>query len=161
MARRPEESAILFGERRRISAFLVLICLVFPAAFAQQGAGSEWQTLDQEVTELYGAGKYGRALAVAKKAVEVAEKEFGPEHPNLAASLNNLAALYRLEGQYAQAEPLDKRALAITEKALGPDHPAVATRLNDLALLYRAQGRYAQAEPLDKRALAIREKALG
>ena len=79
----------------------------------------------------------------------------------MAASLNNLAEIYRKQGKYAQAEPLYKRSLAIMEKALGPEHPSVATSLNNLALLYQAQGKYAEAEPLYKRALAIVEKALG
>jgi tetratricopeptide (TPR) repeat protein len=72
----------------------------------------------------------------------------------LAATLNNLAELYKEEGRYADAEPLYKRVLAISEKALGPDHPDVAQSLNNLADLYHAQGRYADAEPLYKRALA-------
>ena len=43
---------------------------------------------------------------------------FGPDHPNVGTSLNNLAELYANQGQYAQAEPLYKRSLAIFEKAL-------------------------------------------
>ena len=89
------------------------------------------------------------------------KKALGPEHANVAASLNNLAELYRAQGRYADAEPLSNRALAISEKALGPDHPSVATSLNNLAGLYKDQGRYADAEPLDKRSLGIREKARG
>ena len=44
----------------------------------------------------------------------------GPEHPDVARSLNNLAGLYRAQGQYAKAEPLYQRALGIREKALVP-----------------------------------------
>ena len=72
----------------------------------------------------------------------------GPEHPNTATSLNNLALLYEAQGSYAQAEPLYKRALAIREKVLGPEHPDTAQSLNNLAGLYDSQGSYAQAEPL-------------
>ena len=85
----------------------------------------------------------------------------GPNHPDVAKSLSNLAQLYRNLGDYAQAEPLYKRSLATLEKALGPDHPDVAISLNNLAQLYRNLGDYAQAEPLYKRSLAIWEKALG
>jgi tetratricopeptide (TPR) repeat protein len=77
--------------------------------------------------------------------------------PTLAAgTLNNLAALYYLQGRYAQAEPLYKRSLAIMEKALGPDHPDVALSLENLAALYRATNRMKEAEVLEKRAAAIR-----
>ena len=56
----------------------------------------------------------------------------GPEHPDVAQSLNNLAVLYHTQSKYAEAEPLYERSLAIKEKALG---------------LYQAQGKYAEAEP--------------
>ena len=55
-----------------------------------------------------------------KRALAISEKALGPEHPDVAISLNNLALLYRAQGRYAEAEPLLKRALAISEKALGP-----------------------------------------
>jgi tetratricopeptide (TPR) repeat protein len=126
-----------------------------------RGAGIEWNVLIQEAAELHRAENYDRAALVAQKALQVAEQNVGPDHPDVAASLNNLAGLYQTQGQYPQSGPLYKRSLAIYEKALGPDHPYVATSLNNLAMLYYAQGAYAKAEPLLKRSLAISEKALG
>ena len=82
---------------------------------------------------------------------QYSEKALGPDHPDVAVSLNNLGQLYEAEGRYADAEPLFKRSLAIWEKALGPDHPDVAASLNNLAVFYQRQGRYADAEPLYKR----------
>jgi len=43
----------------------------------------------------------------------IREKAFGPSHPIVAASLNNLAQLYNAQGRYMEAEPLFKRALSI------------------------------------------------
>ena len=117
---------------------------------------AEWETLNQEAMDLHRAGKYDRAVVVAKKALEVAEKSADKNHPELAESLNNLAELYRAQGQYAEAEPLYKRSLAIREKALGPDHPNVATSLENMAALYRKTGKEKAAEGLEKRAAAIR-----
>ena len=111
--------------------------------------------LNDEVMELLRTGKYDRGVVVAKKALEVAEQNVGPDHPNVATILNNLAGLYKAQGHYAQAEPLFKRSLAIKEKALGPDHPAVATSLNNLATFYRAMNRDDEAEPLEQRAARI------
>ncbi len=141
------------------TSFLILL-LAAPPVFAQD-AGIEWQTLSKEVMKLHRTGEYDRAVVVAKKALGIAEKNVGSNHPDVATSLNNLAELYRTQGQYEQAEPLYKRALAIDEKALGSDHPNVAIDLNNLALLYYTQGQYEQTEPLYERALAIWEKALG
>ena len=78
----------------------------------------------------------------------ICEKALGPDHPDVAFSLNNLAFLYSKQGRYADAEPLFKRALAIREKALGPNHPDVGVSLNNLAVLYAAQSRYADALPI-------------
>ena len=86
---------------------------------------------------------------------------FGPEHPEVAFPLTNLADLYREQGRYTEAEPLYQRALHIREQALGSSHPQVAFPLNGLADLYREQGRYEEAEPLYQRALAIRYQREG
>ena len=94
-------------------------------------------------------------------AIFIGKKALGKDHPDVAASLNSLAGLYRQQGKYEQAEPLYQRSLPILEKALGKDHPGVATSLNNLAGLYKSQGKYEQAEPLYQRSLSILEKALG
>ena len=139
--------------RTPVTVFLLPLLLAAVAAYAQ---GTEWEGLNKEVMSLYEKGQYDRAVVVAKKALDVAEKAVGPNHPSVATSLNNLAALYRAQGQYAQAEPLHKRALAIWEKALGPDHPDVATSLENMAELYRKIGRAKEAESLAARAARIR-----
>jgi CHAT domain-containing protein/Flp pilus assembly protein TadD len=89
------------------------------------------------------------------------EKALGPDHPDVAQSLRNLALLLRQQGRYADAELLSKRSLAIQLKALGPDHPDVAQSLVDVAWLYQDLGRYANAEARLKRSLAIYERAFG
>lgn len=147
------------GTALRIVLGLCLCTLPFARVVHAQHI--EWETLDQEVMTLRRQGQYARAVVVAKKALEVAEKAPEPDHRAVATSLNNLAGLYQDQGQYVAAEPLYKRSLAISEKALGPDHPNIAISLNNLAELYRVQGQPAAAEPLYKRSLAIREKALG
>jgi len=88
-----------------ITAAFLLLLPAIPPVFAQ-GAGIGWDILNQEAMELYRTGKYDRAVVVAKKALEGAEKNVGPNHLSLATSLNNLAVLYDAQGHYAQAEPL-------------------------------------------------------
>ena len=139
----------------RLAIVFTFLCGLSSFAHAQ-GAGIEWDILNQETMELLRTGKYARAVVVAKQALQVAEQNVGPDHPDVATSLNNLAEIYRAQGDYARAEPLHKRALAIREKALGPDHPHVATSLENLAALYRATKRSAEAEALEQRAARIR-----
>jgi CHAT domain-containing protein len=131
------------------------------AATEKDRALQEARKLSTEFARLYRVSKFDEARPLVERALEVREKSLGPEHPDVAASLNNLAELYRAKGDYAKAEPLHQRALAIREKALGPDHPDVAGSLNNLAILYRDKGDHVKAEPLYQRALAIGEKALG
>ena len=141
----PRMLAVLFARLRAL-----------PPIVPAQGAGIEWDTLNQERMDLFRAGEHDRAAVVAQKALQVAEQNVGPDHPDVATSLNNLAGLYFTQGDYAKAEPLHKRALAIREKALGPDHPDVATSLENLAILYRATKRNTEAEALEARAAKIR-----
>jgi CHAT domain-containing protein/tetratricopeptide (TPR) repeat protein len=140
------------------TAVLALTVWFAPPSSAQSSAADK---LTGRIIELYRAGRYAEAVPLAQEALAIREKALGPDHLDVALSLNNLAGLYDNQGRYAEAEPLYKRSLAIREKALGPDHLDVATALGGLAELYRNQGRYDEAEPLYKRALAIREKALG
>ncbi len=62
-----------------------------------------------------------------RRALAIREKALGPDHPDVAQSLNNLAGLLDTQGKYAEAEPLFRRALAIMEKALGEGHPNTIT----------------------------------
>ena len=88
------------------------------------GCGSRLaETLDEQVVRLLHEGKYAEAEPLALQAIEVSLKKNGPDHPDTAASLNNLALLYYNQAKYDLAEPLYERALAICEKVLGPDHP--------------------------------------
>jgi tetratricopeptide (TPR) repeat protein len=70
-----------------------------------------------------------------QRALAIREKVLGPEHPDTAHSLNNLAELYRAQGRPDEAAPLYQRALAICEAALGPKHPITRTVRQNLAAL--------------------------
>ena len=84
--------------------------------------------------------------ALYKRALAIREKALGPDHPDVASTLNNLAERLRDQGKYAEAEGLYKRALAIREKALGADHPDVAQTPQQSGHVYQDQGKYADAE---------------
>ncbi|CAM9093379.1 unnamed protein product [Laminaria digitata] len=106
-------------------------------------------------------GNYADAEPLYTRSLAVREKVLGPEHPDVAFSLNGLAALLDSQGKYAEAEPLLKRSLAIREKALGPEHPDVASSINNLAALLSRHGKYAEAELLYEQSLAIQNNTLG
>lgn len=132
-----------------------------PPATQKATAHAEAVRVSAEVLALYRAGKFAEALPLAEHVVGLAESALGPDHPVLASSLNNLAAVYTGLRRYADAEPLYLRAMATRQRAHGPHHRSLVVDLNNLAVLYMNQKRYPQAEPLYWRALAILESSLG
>ncbi len=96
-----------------------------------------------------------------RRALAIAEASYGPDHPEVATDLNNLASLLQDTNRLAEAEPLCRRALDIDEASYGPDHPEVAISLNNLARLLQDTNRLAEAEPLYRRVVEIFEKSLG
>jgi tetratricopeptide (TPR) repeat protein len=145
----------------RVSCFhkgAVLARLLLVAGIATAGSAlaqsDNLAALNQRINQMYNAGKYGEAIPLAEKSLELTRSLKGQDHLDVGTSLNNLAELYRNQGRYGEAEPLCQSALALYAKVLGTDHPFVAVPLNNLAALYQTQGRYGEAEPLYKRALA-------
>jgi tetratricopeptide (TPR) repeat protein len=105
--------------------------------------------------------RYAEARPLLQDAVAYAETVHGPDHPDTAIALANLARLLKCQGDLAAARLLTERVLAMTETLRGPDHPHTAAALDDLALVLSDQGDPAAARPLCERAMAITEKVLG
>jgi tetratricopeptide (TPR) repeat protein len=105
--------------------------------------------------------QYPEAERLFKQAQTIRERVLGPEDPNVAMSLSNLAALYHRLGRYEEAEPLFIRALAIREQTSEADDLGVSLILNNLAAFYESLGRYTEAKPLYERSLGIRERVYG
>jgi class 3 adenylate cyclase/tetratricopeptide (TPR) repeat protein len=129
--------------------------------FDDEQAEAAGRLLNRAGRYLWERGRYAESQALFERALGVGERAHGPDHPDVARSLDNLAIAHSKQGRYADAQALIERALAIYERALGPDHLDVARRLNNIANVLYEQGRYAEAQPLHERALAIRERALG
>ena len=125
--------------------------------FANKAAISRPTSLimDRLATFWQSKARWNAAEPLFQRALAITETSYGPEHPNVATGLNNLAGLLQTTNRLAEAEPLYRRALAITETSYGPEHPNVAIRLNNLAGLLRATNRLAEAEPLSRRHLLI------
>lgn len=126
---------------------------------------SEWPDFAAQAAKQYLRGHYTESEKLLLADVKEAESRLENDvknHIRLAATLNNLAKVYFVQGRYALAEPTYQRALTIFEKTVtNPVSPGVIRTLNNLAELYAAQGRYASAEEFYKRALLIKEIALG
>jgi CHAT domain-containing protein/tetratricopeptide (TPR) repeat protein len=102
---------------------------------------------------------YTETEELYRRALGVQESSLGPEHPALAATLNNLGALLDQNGKHSEAEPLQRRALAVLEKGLGSLHPDTAGTLTTLAVSLDRQGKIVEAEQTYRRAVDVSRKA--
>lgn len=83
-------------------------------------------------------GNLEAALPFARRALAIREKALGPDHPDTALSLNNLAFLHYDEGNVTEAARLMRRALAIREARLGAKHPDTESSRESLAVILAA-----------------------
>ncbi|MBI4355714.1 MAG: tetratricopeptide repeat protein [Candidatus Omnitrophica bacterium] len=104
---------------------------------------------------------YAEKTTAAEEAVKAAEQAFGPNAPQVADRLIELASWNRACFNDDAAEIQFRRALAIREQAFGKENLQVADVLFELANLYEIHDRYAEIEPLYERALAIEEQNVG
>ena len=79
--------------------------------------------------------RLGEAEPLYRRALAIDEASYGPDHPEVATDLNNLAVLLQATNRLGEAEPLYRRALAIRKKSLGMDHPRTVTVRENLAAL--------------------------
>ncbi|NEQ47500.1 MAG: tetratricopeptide repeat protein [Leptolyngbya sp. SIOISBB] len=126
------------------------------AAVLEQAAA-----LNQQIVELYQAGRYLEAIPLAEEALSLNRERLGARHRAVATNLNNLARLYVELGRYDEAQPLYQEAIAILREQLGERHSDVALSLNNLAGLYKNQGRFSEAEALYQETIAIFREQLG
>lgn len=94
-------------------------------------------------------------------ALQIYEKQLGPDHADVASVLNNLAVFYTNERRYTEAEKTHLRALAIREKLHPPGHPDIAQSKCNLAVVYHSRGDYAKAAEYYRASLKIWEQTTG
>lgn len=84
--------------------------------------------------------KYAEAEPLMRRALEMDEKSFGKEHPEVATDLNNLASLLRVTNRIEEAEPLMRRAFLIFLISLGFQHPSTKTVSRNYRTLRKSMG---------------------
>ncbi len=102
----------------------------------------------------YSLWQYHEAEKLLKSTLNIQERLLGPEHPELAKTLNNLGALYHSQGRFKQAEALYSWALEIYEPRFSPKHPDVLTLLENYTALLNERGRPDEAVSLKARIFA-------
>jgi tetratricopeptide (TPR) repeat protein len=103
------------------------------------------------------AERYADAEQTYRRVIAMREATLGPDDPEVAQVLNNLAVTYKRQERIPEAVDCLRRSLAIREAKLGPDHPNVGLVLNNLGNCLRNEKKYAEAEAALTRARAILE----
>jgi CHAT domain-containing protein/Tfp pilus assembly protein PilF len=131
------------------------------AATEHDRALQEAHRLSTRALGLFAAGKYDEALPLAERALELSEKELGPDDVYVAYLLDEVGWLYSNKSNYARAEQLFQRALTIDKQTLGLEHPQTAAALLGLGDVYSRTNEYGKAEELLQQALTLTEQTLG
>ena len=104
---------------------------------------------------------YPEAVKVYLRQITLSEMLNGTDHPETAASYNNIGNVYWIQSDYEKAVEYYMKALDIFKKILGENHPYTATSYNSIAGVYWKQSDYKKALGYQKKALDIQKKVLG
>lgn len=110
---------------------------------------------------LYYSARYGDAEWLLRQTVAMAEKQSGPDHPEVASELTGLSSVLIARNRMAEAEAMCRRAMAIFETSAERDHQHLPNCLSNLAHVLAATNRQADAPVLFQRALSLFEKSRG
>jgi CHAT domain-containing protein/Tfp pilus assembly protein PilF len=139
---------------------VALLAAAAPIAAQAQGT-ADLATLNNRIRELYKARKYGEAIPLAEKSLELTRRQKGENHIDTTYGICWLATLYKFQGRYAEGLAMAQRCVPAIKASLGENDPQYAVALASMGELYSALSRYAEAEPLLRRALEIHERVLG
>ena len=79
-----------------------------------------------------------------RRALEIDEKSFGKDHPEVAIAFNNLARLLQATNRHGEAEPLMRCHLAIFlnfTRRTGHDHPLLRAAFDNYWYLLQEMGK--------------------
>jgi hypothetical protein len=103
-------------------------------------AEHDLKALNAAASAAAAAGDFAGAVSLLRQALDRQMATLGPDHPDLATTLNNLALMLEQLGDTDEAGRCYRRAYRIALAALGPDDPAVSVSHANLAAFYRAHG---------------------
>jgi len=96
-----------------------------------------------------------------RRALELREEVFGPEHELVATSLAHLAVALHHGQELEAAEPVARRAVAMRRRLLGEEHADVAESIDRLAALLIQMNHHVEGERLAREGLAMRRALFG
>jgi tetratricopeptide (TPR) repeat protein/predicted Ser/Thr protein kinase len=119
------------------------------------------EVLRRKATVFSAQGRFAEAVQTDSRALALAERAYGPEHPEVARIFSNLGVFYNELGKNESSIQASLRGLAIRQKLYGPGHPELAKSYNTLANAYSDLRRFEEAQIYQERAYAIFRDSYG
>jgi tetratricopeptide (TPR) repeat protein len=101
---------------------------------------------------------FDEALGYYTRALAAAERISGPDHPDVAITLNNRGILFDELGRFPEALADYRRAMEIEERRLGPDHLFALNSVSNIGIVLAKSGHFHEARVMFERVLAAQEK---
>lgn len=134
---------------------LILTSGVATASDADSLSDMQWSQLRDASTELSRKGEYAEAHRYAEAGVQAAIREYGPNHPETAVALKNLAASFTVKRRPNDALPLIQEAYKITSETVGSDHIYHVLNAGQMGETLRAKGDLEQSEIYFQEAIGL------
>ena len=103
-------------------------------------------------------GRFDEAETLFKRALALAEKTHGPDHPAVAESLLNLSVVAHFRGRDDGSKQRLQRAIGIREQSAETDPEALANALSSMAAVQRGEGDLVTATANTRRAADLLSK---
>src|SRR5271165_5529832 len=125
------------------------------AVYKRQGPDEGASVRNYLALVLERQGNFQEAAQLLRESTEITLRTLGPNHPDYAICLHNLASDLIDLGDLDGAEAKLREALAATERSFGKTHPQRTYSLNNLAFVLIEKGQAQAATPYLQEALAI------
>ena len=105
--------------------------------------------------------RWCEAEVLYKAAIGLLRKLIGPEHRDIARSLQAFAAMYQAQGRFEEAEPLYRESLSMSRKLLGDEHQFVLECMVGYAVVLQGLDRFEEANSMMRHVLAVAPQRFG
>ena len=144
----------------KLAAMVLALCvLAFPLDVLADSAA--FKVLQKQSNTLFKAGKYQQSLALARKLLPMAKKQFGDQHVQTAMQHFGIGLMLIKLNRATEAIPHYQKHLAIKEKLYGDKAIGLQFPLNHLGGLYKQLGKLDLAQKHYARVKTIQEAIVG
>lgn len=106
-------------------------------------------------------GRLSEAGPLYQRQIDIEQKLYGDNNPNLALPYNNLGMLYLFLGKYKEAEEALKAAISISESAIGRSAPKTCLYIANLGRIHLETGQVDEAIKESSESVRLTEQSMG